>query len=83
MRLGAAQTSLQILMNLRRTVDINPFYITRQAATGQQTHQAENMVAVHVGDKYPSQLTDSQVAAQELVLSSFPAVKQPDLCLLG
>ena len=35
------------------------------------------MIAMHMGDKNPADLTDFQVTADDLMLSAFATVKQP------
>ncbi len=41
------------------------------------------MVAMHVANEHSSELRQTQIAAQELMLSAFSAIKQPQLSSLG
>ena len=81
---AGAQNAVQIAVQGVGAVQIHPVVAaSRQAKAGQQPGQAEDVIAVHVGNEYPPQLGEAEVAAQELMLRSLTAVEQPKLRPLG
>jgi hypothetical protein len=77
MGLGIATTGFEIVLQIRRTININPFGVACQTATCQQSHQAKDVIAMHMSDENPGKLTDFYVAAKQLMLRPFAAIKQP------
>lgn len=75
-------TGSEIFIQLWWTINIDLIRIASQAATGEKTHQAKDVVTMHMGDKNAAELADFQITPQDLMLGSFATVKQPQFCPL-
>ncbi|MFM2431995.1 MAG: hypothetical protein RLZZ511_3208 [Cyanobacteriota bacterium] len=59
---GIAAAGFDIVMQIRGAVEINLVNIARETATGEESHQAKDVIAMHVGDEDAANLARSQVA---------------------
>ena len=75
MSLGVAAAGSEVVFEFWRAIDVNALHIASQPSTGKQSHQSENMVTVHMGDKNSRYLANPQIAAENLVLGTFSTVK--------
>ena len=79
LKLSATADLAHVVGERARAVYVNGARVRGHAAGREQAHQPEHVVAVHVRDEDARDLTDIQVAAQQLVLRALAAVEEPDL----
>ena len=61
---AGAQHTIEITLQRVRPVEIHPCGAAAgEPEAGEQTRQAEHVVAVHVGDEHPPQLRQPQITA--------------------
>ncbi len=81
-RSGRAADRIDVIGDARRAVQVDALGAAMQAARGQQSDEAEAVIAVQMRNEHAAQRRQRQVGALKLLLRAFAAFKQPPLAPL-